>query len=63
MTTVSPFHLVTSTLTVNQNGIIKIQIKSVLPELKYSGFLMQARSTGPHPNRVVSDETLLCPFL
>lgn len=56
MTTVSPFYLVTSASTVNQNEKIQIQIKSVQPELRFGGFLMQARNTGPHPNRVVSYE-------
>lgn len=56
MPTVSPFNLVTSSLTVNQSEKIKIEIKSILPELKFGGFLMQARSTGNHLNRVVSVE-------
>lgn len=52
LTTVSPFSIVASAADVGQGQIVTVEIKSTPPELRFGGFMLQARSTSP-PYKVV----------
>lgn len=46
-TTRSPFRVVTRADAVNQGQILHVQIESLIPELVFGGFMIQARSINP----------------
>lgn len=52
MTTSSPYSIVTSVSTANQNEIFTIRIKSILSELNVGGFIVHAHST-TQPNKIL----------